>query len=150
MGNIAIRKRSFGILLWDCKKKGGKMGYPCTWRRVRYEEYKITWRRATYYFKEVFFRGQNKGIFNGYKAQLPAIEREPFSLQLCMWWVSSFMFLLRAPKASRTDKASTLSLSLLFIYFPLTPLFALNSAASLTSYNCCWSNITLVNLSSGL
>jgi len=24
------------------KKEGGKMGYPCTWRRLRYEEYKIT------------------------------------------------------------------------------------------------------------
>jgi hypothetical protein len=117
MCNVAIRKRSFGILLRDWKKGGGGggMGYPCTWRRVRYEEYKITWRRATYYFKEVFFRGQNKSIFNGYKAQLPAIEREPFSLQLCMWRVSSFMFLLRAPKASRIPHGQTIKFFFLII-----------------------------------
>ena len=77
-------------MFWDYKERG-KCWHPCTWSEVRDEEYKITLRRATFYFKDFFTRQRH---LQWPKAQPPAIE--PFCSKLCMWRVSSFVFLLRA------------------------------------------------------
>ena len=86
-GHEVITRR---LLFWDYKERG-KWWHPCTWSEVRDEEYKITLRRATFYFKDFFTRQRH---LQWPKAQPPAIE--PFCSKLCMWWVSSSVFLLRA------------------------------------------------------